>query len=351
MRGYRTWHADPAPRRRRCATTPAAHPERPARIAAIDARAGATRLARAPRCASRSPVALDDAARRAPAEPTSSASARRPSRGRRRARRRHGRVGRLLRGGAARRGRRGRAGRRAARRRGGGPARRCTARQATTPRPRGRWASACSTTSPWRASTRSTPTALERVLVLDWDVHHGNGTNDIFHADPRVLFVSLHERRCTRARARRRRSGLGRGRGLHGQPAGAGRVGRRRRGARWSSTSSSPLARAYGPELVLLSAGFDAHARDPLADCEVTDAGFAQMARHGAAAGRRVRRAGRRRARGRLRPARRWSGRCWRCCEVGGRRARRPRAWCRALRALHPLAAAAGELVGAWRRG
>ena len=34
---------------------------------------------------------------------------------------------------------------------------------------------------------------LERVLILDWDVHHGNGTNDIFHADPRVLFVSIHE--------------------------------------------------------------------------------------------------------------------------------------------------------------
>ena len=36
-------------------------------------------------------------------------------------------------------------------------------------------------------------TALERVLILDWDVHHGNGTNDIFHADPGVLFVSIHE--------------------------------------------------------------------------------------------------------------------------------------------------------------
>ena len=34
---------------------------------------------------------------------------------------------------------------------------------------------------------------LERVLIVDWDVHHGNGTNDIFHADPRVLFVSIHQ--------------------------------------------------------------------------------------------------------------------------------------------------------------
>ena len=44
-----------------------------------------------------------------------------------------------------------------------------------------------------RAARASPPTALERVLILDWDVHHGNGTNAIFHADPDVLFVSIHE--------------------------------------------------------------------------------------------------------------------------------------------------------------
>ena len=61
-----------------------------------------------------------------------------------------------------------------------------------------RWASACSTTSRSRRSTRSTAHGLERVLILDWDVHHGNGTNDLFHAsaagplrvDPRVAAVS-----------------------------------------------------------------------------------------------------------------------------------------------------------------
>ena len=99
-------------------------------------------------------------------------------------------------------------------------------RPATTPRPPARWASASSTTSPSRRGTRRPRTALERVLVLDWDVHHGNGTNDIFHADPsravlldpRVAAVPGH------------RTGLGRGLGARARgsrvnmpvPAGSG---------------------------------------------------------------------------------------------------------------------------------
>ena len=66
------------------------------------------------------------------------------------------------------------------------------ARRATTPSARPRWASASSTTSRSRRSTRSTHGA-ERVLVLDWDVHHGNGTNDIFHSRDDVLFASIHQ--------------------------------------------------------------------------------------------------------------------------------------------------------------
>ena len=56
-----------------------------------------------------------------------------------------------------------------------------------------RWASACSTTSRSRRGYAIDAFGLERVLILDWDVHHGNGTNDIFGADPRVLFVSIHQ--------------------------------------------------------------------------------------------------------------------------------------------------------------
>ena len=50
---------------------------------------------------------------------------------------------------------------------------------------RGRWGSACSTTSPSRRGTRCNAEGIERVLIFDWDVHHGNGTNDIFHAPTR----------------------------------------------------------------------------------------------------------------------------------------------------------------------
>ena len=116
------------------------------------------------------------------------------------------------------------------------------------------------------------------MLILDWDVHHGNGTNDIFHADPQVLFVSIHEWPLYPGTGPASDSGLGRGGGLHGEPAGARRLGRSRCGARWSSTWSVPLATAYAPELVLVSAGFDAHADDPLAGCTVSDDGFAAMA-------------------------------------------------------------------------
>ncbi len=58
-------------------------------------------------------------------------------------------------------------------------------------RERGPWASACSTTSPSRPPR--SPSAGERVLIVDWDVHHGNGTQDIFWDDPRVLYVSTHQ--------------------------------------------------------------------------------------------------------------------------------------------------------------
>ena len=105
---------------------------------------------------------------------------------------------------------------------------------------------------------------VERVLILDWDVHHGNGTNDIFHArsaravrlDPRVAALSGHRRRrATSARGRARAA-----RSTCRCPAGSGDA---TSGARSSSTSLVPLGRAYAPELVLVSAGFDAHARRP----------------------------------------------------------------------------------------
>ncbi len=118
---------------------------------------------------------------------------------------------------------------------------------------------------------------LERVLILDWDVHHGNGTNDIFHADPSVLFVSIHESPLYPGTGPASDVGSGAGAGFTVNlpvPGGSG-------DAVYGSLVEHvavPLIRGWAPELVLISAGFDAHAADPLATCTVSDAGFAGMA-------------------------------------------------------------------------
>jgi len=118
---------------------------------------------------------------------------------------------------------------------------------------------------------------LERVLILDWDVHHGNGTNDIFHADPRVLFCSIHEWPLYPGSGSSADHGSGAGLGCTMNlpvPAGSG-------DAVFTAMVDhvvAPAARAYAPQLILVSAGYDAHADDPLAGCEVTDAGYAAMA-------------------------------------------------------------------------
>jgi acetoin utilization deacetylase AcuC-like enzyme len=118
---------------------------------------------------------------------------------------------------------------------------------------------------------------LERVLILDWDVHHGNGTNDIFHADPQVLFVSIHQWPLYPGTGALSDEGSGPGEGFTVNlpvPGGSG-------DALWCSLVEhvvGPLATAFAPQLVLVSAGYDAHADDPLAGCEVTDDGYATMA-------------------------------------------------------------------------
>jgi acetoin utilization deacetylase AcuC-like enzyme len=118
---------------------------------------------------------------------------------------------------------------------------------------------------------------LERVLVLDWDVHHGNGTSGIFWHSDEVLFVSIHQQPLYPGSGAAHELGEGRGRGytvnLPVPPGSGDEVF-----VSLVRDVALPLARAYRPELVLVSAGYDAHAEDPLADCAVSDAGFATMA-------------------------------------------------------------------------
>jgi acetoin utilization deacetylase AcuC-like enzyme len=117
---------------------------------------------------------------------------------------------------------------------------------------------------------------LERVLVLDWDVHHGNGTNAAFHATPAVLFVSLHEWPLYPGTGLASDVGSGAGAGYTVNlpvAAGAG-------DALYASLLEhvlAPLALAYRPQLILISAGFDAHRDDPLAGVELTESGFAAL--------------------------------------------------------------------------
>jgi len=119
---------------------------------------------------------------------------------------------------------------------------------------------------------------LERVMIVDWDVHHGNGTNDIFHAEPGVLFCSIHQSPLYPGTGPASDVGSGDGRGFTvNMPVPPGSGDREFRSL--IDHVVVPLARTYRPQLLLISAGFDAHADDPLADCRVTDDGYAAMAR------------------------------------------------------------------------
>ncbi len=118
--------------------------------------------------------------------------------------------------------------------------------------------------------------ALERVLVVDWDVHHGNGTQEIFWNDPRVLFISLHQFPFYPGTGGFDESGDGDGRGFTvniPMPGGFG-------DEEWIAAFRrvvEPIAHQFDPNLVLVSAGFDAHIEDPLGGMRVTESGYAAM--------------------------------------------------------------------------
>lgn len=118
----------------------------------------------------------------------------------------------------------------------------------------------------------------ERVLVLDWDVHHGNGTHAIFHSSREVLFASIHQWPFYPGTGALEDAGEGEGEGFTINlpvPAGSGPQ-------EWLGLLEhivEPAARDFGPDLVLVSAGFDAHRDDPLADCALETDTFGQMAR------------------------------------------------------------------------
>lgn len=117
---------------------------------------------------------------------------------------------------------------------------------------------------------------LSRVLIADFDVHHGNGTQDAFYGDPRVLYFSTHEYPFYPGTGRAEETGTGEGEGTTvNVPLAAG----------WGDEEFLrafnevlvPVARRFRPEFILVSAGFDAHWADHLAMMRATVQGFARM--------------------------------------------------------------------------
>jgi acetoin utilization deacetylase AcuC-like enzyme len=120
---------------------------------------------------------------------------------------------------------------------------------------------------------------VRRVLVLDWDVHHGNGTAEIFRERSDVLYASIHRAPFYPGTGPITDAGSGAGLGYTlNLPVDAGTDG-----AVWRSLLEHviiPAARSFAPELILISAGFDAHVADPLGGCRLEARDFARMACH-----------------------------------------------------------------------
>ena len=111
----------------------------------------------------------------------------------------------------------------------------------------------------------------ERIAIVDFDVHHGNGTQEIFWADPSVLYASTHEMPLYPGTGATRETGEHNS--IVNAPLRAGDGGAQFRDAMQSVIL--PRLQAMRPDLILISAGFDAHRRDPLADLNLTEADFA----------------------------------------------------------------------------
>ncbi len=119
---------------------------------------------------------------------------------------------------------------------------------------------------------------LTRVMIVDWDLHHGNGTQEMFYESPQVLYTSVHQFPHYPGTGAVQEVGAGQGAGYTVNaplPAGFG-------DAEYLDVFDQlilPIGRRFAPEFILISAGFDCHFRDPLGSMQVTEEGFAAMAR------------------------------------------------------------------------
>ena len=136
------------------------------------------------------------------------------------------------------------------------------------------------------AAAAAVARGLERVAVVDIDVHHGNGTQWMFYGDPRVFYVSTHQFPFYPGTGAADETGTGAGQGftLNIPLAAGARDGDYEQAY---ATIAAALDR-YAPQLLLVSAGYDAHAEDPLASMRVTTGGYAEIVRTLVSAARRT---------------------------------------------------------------
>jgi len=119
---------------------------------------------------------------------------------------------------------------------------------------------------------------IERVAILDWDVHHGNGTQGIFYDDATVFYFSMHQYPWYPGTGSRGETGQGRGRGYTlNVPLRAMTPTSEQRRA--FDSAIEEVATKFTPDLIIISAGFDAHLNDPLGQLLLTDEDFVQMTR------------------------------------------------------------------------
>jgi acetoin utilization deacetylase AcuC-like enzyme len=119
---------------------------------------------------------------------------------------------------------------------------------------------------------------LERIAIVDWDVHHGNGTQRTFYDDPSVFFFSTHQYPFYPGTGKAEETGGGRGTGYTKNvplPAGMGNT----EYLQIFNTVLRPALKAYRPDAVIVSAGFDAHRDDPLAGMNLTTEGYVALTR------------------------------------------------------------------------
>jgi acetoin utilization deacetylase AcuC-like enzyme len=118
--------------------------------------------------------------------------------------------------------------------------------------------------------------SIEKIAIIDWDVHHGNGTQGIFFEDPSVFFFSMHQYPWYPGTGSAGETGRGRGLGFTlNAPVRAETAAREQR--KMFQAHLEKIAKHFRPDLIMISAGFDAHASDPLGQLKLEDEDFAAM--------------------------------------------------------------------------